>query len=122
MKLVLKKKYSAKLVNRIKKKVRIRKKLSGSTEQPRLCVFRSSKHIYATLVNDSNGQTIVSYSSLSVEKKMNGNDMASFVGQELAKLAKSKSITEVVFDRNGYLYHGRVKSLADGARLGGLKF
>lgn len=122
MRLVLHKKSEEKLVGRLKKKVRIRKKISGTADKPRLCVFRSSKHIYASLINDQNGETISSFSSLSVKDNFDGKKMAEHVGVQIAKLAIEKKIEAVVFDRNGFLYHGRIKSLADGARHGGLKF
>ena len=108
---------------RIKK--RIRKNISGTATKPRLSVFRSNKEIYAQLVNDVNGSTIVSSSSTEKEiSKTKGNktETASLVGKKLAEKAASKGIKQVSFDRSGYLYHGRVKSLADGAREGGLKF
>ena len=111
---------------RLRRKVRIRKKLSGTCERPRLCVFRSNAHIYGNLVNDETGETILSVSTLSLSKdggaKKLNKDTATEVGREIAKLAKEKNVESVVFDRNGYLYHGRVKALADGAREGGLKF
>ena len=106
-------------------KNRIRKIVSGTEAQPRLSVFRSNKEIYAQLVNDVNGSTIVSSSSTEKEisnTKGNKTETASLVGKKLAEKAASKGIKQVSFDRSGYLYHGRVKSLADGAREGGLKF
>lgn len=122
MKLVLHKNSSSRLTSRLKKKVRIRKKISGTADKPRLCIYKSGKHIYATLVNDTKGETIASYSSLKVSEALSGKKMAELVGVEIAKLAVTKKIEAVVFDRNGFLYHGRVKSLADGARSAGLKF
>lgn len=122
MKLVLKKNTSAKVNNRLKKKLRIRKKVHGSAERPRLCIFRSSKHIYASLVDDASGKTIMAYSSLNVEEKLNGVEMAKKVGLEIGKKALEHKVSHVVFDRNGFIYHGRVKSLADGAREAGLSF
>lgn len=122
MKLVLHKKTSAKTRSRIKKKVRIRKKLAGTLERPRLCVFKSNKYIYAQIINDDTGATLVEFNSIKVSTKGNGIDLAKTVGLEVAKKALSKNISSVVFDRNGYLYHGRVKSLAEGAREAGLKF
>ena len=106
-------------------KNRIRKLISGTKEHPRLSVFRSNKEIYAQLIDDVNGNTIVSSSSAEKEiSKTKGNktETASLVGKKLAEKAVSKGIKQVSFDRSGYLYHGRVKSLADGAREGGLKF
>jgi len=122
MKLKLRKRMATGLAARLTKKARIRKKVNGSLERPRLCVFRSGRHIYAQLVDDTKGQTLGAVSSLSVETDTSGKDLATLVGKEIAKLALSKSIAQVVFDRNGYLYHGRVKALAEGAREGGLKF
>lgn len=112
--------------SRQRRKIRIRKKVNGSAERPRLVVFRSNTHIYAQIVNDQEGATLVSASTLSMSKK--GGDAhcnvkgATEVGKEIARLAKEKNIDKVVFDRNGYIYHGRVKALADGAREGGLEF
>ncbi len=108
--------------SRIKK--RIRKIVSGTAAKPRLSVFRSNKEIYAQLVDDLSGETILSVSSLKAKEAHEGNktDQAKFVGNKVAELAKGKGIEDVVFDRNGYLYHGRVKSLAEAAREGGLKF
>ncbi len=122
MKIVLKKKTSSKVNGRLKKKLRIRKKVQGSSDRPRLCIFKSAKHIYASLIDDNNGKTLLSFSSLNIEEKLNGVDMAKKVGNELAKKAVASKVSAVVFDRNGFIYHGRVKSLADGAREGGLNF
>jgi large subunit ribosomal protein L18 len=105
-------------------KYRIRKRLSGSTERPRMSVYRSNKQIYVQLVDDVNGQTLVSASSKEKEiasQKVNKIDQAKLVGKLIAQKAKEKGINTVVFDRNGYLYHGRVKNLADAARESGLK-
>ena len=110
---------------RLRIKRRIRKIVTGTAEQPRLAVFRSNKEIYAQLVDDVNGNTLVSSSSAEKEiskSKGNKTETASLVGKNLAEKAVSKGIKQVSFDRSGYLYHGRVKSLADGAREGGLKF
>lgn len=103
---------------------RVRAKISGTPERPRLNVFRSSKHIYAQLIDDVNGVTLASASSMEKDFDANGGnkDGARKVGELIAKHAVAKGITEVVFDRGGYLYHGRVKELADGARENGLKF
>lgn len=111
---------------RERRKVRIRKKIGGTAQRPRLVVYRSNMHVYAQIVDDETGQTLVSSSSLALSKgaqalKAN-KDTAAKVGQDVAAKAKEKSIEKVVFDRNGYLYHGRVKALADGAREGGLQF
>ena len=105
-------------------KYRIRKRLSGSGERPRMTVYRSNKQVYVQLVDDVSGQTLVSASSKEKEiasQKVNKTDQAKLVGKRLAEKAKEKGIENVVFDRNGYLYHGRVKNLADAARESGLK-
>ena len=105
-------------------KYRIRKRLSGSAERPRMTVYRSNKQIYVQLVDDVTGQTLISASSKEKEiasQKVNKIDQAKLVGKRLAEKAKEKGIKTVVFDRNGYLYHGRVKNLADAARESGLK-
>lgn len=100
----------------------IRKRLSGTDSKPRLSVFRSNKEIYAQIIDDVNGVTLASYSSKQLKDKGNKVEISSKVGAEIAKLASDKGISTIVFDRGGYLYHGRVKALADGAREGGLKF
>ena len=114
----------SKITRRAKIKRRIRKKISGTANLPRLTVFRSNKQMYAQLIDDTNGVTLASASSYKnkATDKMNKIDQASVVGKELAEKATKAGINNVVFDRNGYLYHGRVKSLADSAREGGLKF
>ena len=103
---------------------RVRAKISGTAERPRLNVFRSLSNIYAQIIDDTTGTTLVSASS--VEKGFEGNggnkEAAKKVGEMIAERAKAKGITEVVFDRGGYVYHGRVKELAEGAREGGLQF
>lgn len=111
-----------KLYNRTRIHYRIRKKISGTATKPRLSVFRSNKEIYCQLIDDVNGVTLASVSSKGMPK--NGNKVAQSmeVGKVIAEKAKALKIEAVVFDRGGYLYHGRVKSLADGAREGGLKF
>jgi len=103
---------------------RIRKKLSGSSERPRLAVFRSVKHIYAQVIDDASGRTVASASSNEKGATFNGGNVAGAkeVGRLVAERAKEKGIKSVVFDRGGYLYHGRVKALADAAREGGLEF
>ena len=106
---------------RNKIKTRIRGKVSGTAERPRMTVFRSNKQIYVQLVDDSEGKTLVSASSKGKEEGTK-TELAAKVGQAIAEKALAAGITEVVFDRNGYLFHGRVKSLADAARNGGLKF
>ena len=120
MKLKMGKHTSERKTNRLKKKIRIRKTVKGTDERPRLCVFRSGKHMYAQIINDVTGTTLFAVSSLG--KENSGKDQAKTVGMELAKVALTKNVKNVVFDRNGYLYHGRVKSLAEGAREGGLNF
>ena len=110
-----------KVERRIKIKFRIRKSVNGTAERPRLSVFRSNKQIYAQIINDLTGNTLVSASSLGMET-MPKKEQAAKVGEHVAKKALEAGITQVVFDRNGYLYHGRVQELADGARKGGLKF
>lgn len=123
MKLKIKRKTSSDVVSRQKRKVRIRKKIIGSGERPRLVVFRSLKHIYAQVVDDASGKTIAAASSLKAEGKgKSGKDVAKIVGAEVAKLASGKGIKNVVFDRSGYAYHGRIQALADAAREAGLSF
>lgn len=107
---------------RLRRKIRIRKKIKGTGERPRLVVFRSNRYIYAQLIDDVAGKTLAAYSSLALGKKNVTKEVAKEVGKKVAELAKERNIEKVVFDRNGYLYHGRVKALADGAREGGLKF
>lgn len=106
---------------RIRIKYRVRNKVSGTAERPRLTVFRSNKQIYAQIINDETATTLVAASSLGMET-LPKKEQAAKVGEAVAKKAIEAGITTVVFDRNGYLYHGRVKELADGARNGGLKF
>jgi large subunit ribosomal protein L18 len=111
----------------MRRKSRVRRKVSGSSERPRLSVFRSDKHIYGQIVLDTEGRTLAAVSTLSKEleaelKEKSKVDQAKAVGKALAKKAIEKGIDKVVFDRNGFLYHGRVKALADAAREGGLKF
>jgi len=113
--------------NRLQRHKRVRKKVSGTTARPRLCVFRSAKNIYAQIIDDTNRVTLVSASSLDADVKgavnYSGNkEAAKKVGEAVAKKAIEKGITEVVFDRGGYIYHGRVQELAEGAREAGLKF
>ena len=105
-------------------KRRIRKSVSGTAQRPRLTVFRSNKQIYAQLVDDVNGITLASASSLKDEsaQKVNKTEQAKLIGKKIAEIASKSGVSEVIFDRNGYLYHGRVKALADSAREGGLKF
>ncbi len=113
---------------RIRRQARVRKKVRGTLARPRLCVFRSGKHIYAQIIEDINGTTLVAASTLqagnvSLEGNYSGNkNAAKEVGKAVAKMALEKNIEGVIFDRNGFLYHGRVQALAEGAREGGLKF
>ena len=106
---------------RYKRHLRVRNKVSGTTERPRLVVFRSLKHIYAQLVDDTANRTLATVSDLAIEQGKKG-ERAAEVGRLIAERAKSAGITRVVFDRAGYRYHGRVKAVADGARKGGLEF
>lgn len=123
MRLSTNKHSSPKEVARQKKKMRIRRRVHGTSERPRLCVFRSARHMYAQLIDDVSGNTIAAASTLDVEGLKGSNkNTASAIGKEIAKRALAKNINAVVFDRNGYLYHGRVKSLAEGAREAGLNF
>ena len=112
---------------RVKKHNRMRNHLAGTAERPRLAVFRSNNHMYAQIIDDTVGNTLVAASTLDKEvkaelEKTNNVDAAAKLGAVVAKKALDKGITTVVFDRNGYLYHGRVKEVADAARNGGLKF
>ena len=115
------------IVGRERRKLRIRKKITGTDARPRMSVFRSAKHIYAQVVNDVKGQTIAHVSTLSKDVKGtigddNKSDAAKKVGEAVAKVLLAKGIKKVVFDRNGYLYHGRIKALAEAARKAGLEF
>jgi large subunit ribosomal protein L18 len=114
----------SKLNRRAKIKRRIRKKISGTTLVPRLSVYRSNKQIYAQLIDDTKGITLVAASSYKnkAADKLNKIDQAAVVGKDIASKAVKAGVETVIFDRNGYLYHGRVKSLAESAREGGLKF
>lgn len=121
----MKKIKSKKEFRRFRIKKRIRKNLSGTAECPRLSVFRSNKQIYAQIIDDLEGKTLCAASSQEksiAEKKSSKTEQAQLVGDLIAKKAKEAKIDSVVFDRNGYLYHGRVKKLAEAARKGGLKF
>jgi len=115
-----------KLERRTRIKMRIRKKLSGTAEKPRLSVFRSNKQIYVQVIDDQKGVTLLAASSrekdIAAKSGIKKSEQARLVGLSLASQCKEKGIENVVFDRNGYKYHGRVKSLADAAREGGLKF
>ena len=117
----------SKLIGRERRKLRIRTKISGASERPRLSVFRSGRHLYAQVVNDTDGKTLAAASTLSRDLKGsldndNKTDAAKKVGALIAKICLERKIDKVVFDRHGYLYHGRVKALADAAREAGLKF
>lgn len=107
---------------RKKRHMRVRKHLAGTTKMPRLAVFRSGKYIYAQIIDDTAGKTLVATSDLKMEKSKPKKDRSFEVGKVLAAEAVKKGITVVVFDRGGFLYHGRVERLAAGAREGGLKF
>lgn len=112
---------------RLKRKKRIRKNITGTSEKPRLSVYRSAKHIYAQIIDDSKGQTLVSASSLEKAVKDNPDinkkvDAANTVGKLIGERAAGKGVKQVVFDRNGFLYHGRVKAVSEGAREAGLTF
>ena len=114
-------------IGRRRRQERVRKKVLGTDARPRICVFRSNRHIYAQVISDNQGKTLASVSTLSealaeAAKQTKGVETAKQVGLALAKACKEKNITKVVFDRNGFLYHGRVKAVADGAREGGLEF
>ncbi|MFI3272591.1 MAG: 50S ribosomal protein L18 [Pseudomonadota bacterium] len=111
---------------RQRRKVRIRKKISGTPARPRLVVYRSNLHVYAQIVDDTTGTTLAAASTLTIARQQEGVHAnkagAELVGKEIARLAKDKDVTSVVFDRNGYLFHGRIKAVADGAREAGLEF
>ena len=113
---------TTKELRRIKIKQRVRKHVSGTAECPRLTVFRSNKQIYAQVIDDLTGKTLAAASSLAMTEKAPKKEIASKVGDIIAQKSKEAGVVSVVFDRNGYLYHGRVKELADAARKGGLKF
>ncbi len=112
---------------RMKRQRRIRKRIKGTSGRPRLCVFRSTKHIYAQIIDDSRGLTLVSASSTEPDiRKQDDFDnkvaLATFIGKQIGQRAQEKGIKQVVFDRNGFLYHGRVKAVSEGARESGLEF
>ncbi len=113
---------SQKIERRLKIKAHIRTKVSGTAERPRLTVFRSNSQIYAQVIDDTKGLTLASASSLKITDKITKTEKAAQVGKAVAEAAIAAGVSEVVFDRNGYLYHGRVKQLADAAREAGLKF
>lgn len=109
---------------RLKRKIRIRKKITGTAERPRLCVFRSTKHIYAQIIDDTAGKTLVAASTVEKDFAKSGDKKASAntIGKLVAQRALENGIKKIVFDRNGYIYHGRLKALSDGAREVGLEF
>lgn len=107
---------------RERRKLHIKKTVRGTDERPRLSIFRSAKHIYAQIINDATGETLASASSLKLDESGGNRGGAAAVGKAIAAAALEKNISSVVFDRNGYLYHGRVAALADAAREGGLVF
>ncbi|MGF1467417.1 MAG: 50S ribosomal protein L18 [Sandaracinaceae bacterium] len=112
---------------RLRRKRRMRRRLLGTTERPRLSVFRSARHIYAQVIDDSQGTTVAAVSTQSKDlveqlSGKNKTDAAALVGEAIAKACSGKGIAKVVFDRNGFIYHGRVRALAEGARKGGLDF
>jgi large subunit ribosomal protein L18 len=114
---------SDKKIKRQRRHTKIRVKICGSKDKPRLCVFRSINHIYAQLIDDNDGKVLISTSDKEVKKtKTNKTEVAKEVGKLIAKKSLEKKIEAVVFDRSGFIFHGRVKALADGAREGGLKF
>jgi large subunit ribosomal protein L18 len=119
----LSKRTHKKRTKRLKNKARIRKKVDGSAERPRLAVYKSARHIYAQLIDDRSGRTLVAASTLETEiKGAKKSDAAKQIGALLGKKALEKKIKQVVFDRSGYVYHGRVKAVAEGAREAGLTF
>lgn len=113
----------SKNVSRVRRHARVRAKVSGTAECPRLCLYRSNKNIEAQIIDDVKGMTLVSSSSMTLKLENGGNiEAAQKVGEDIAKKALKAKITNVVFDRSGYIYHGRVKALAEAAREAGLKF
>ncbi len=116
-------KTSQRIIGRKRRQRSLRRKLQGSTEQPRISVFRSLKHTYAQLIDDTDGKVIATVSSKGItENSSKSVDSAKAVGKRIAEIAKENNIEKAVFDRNGYLYHGRVAAVAEGAREGGLGF
>ena len=122
IKIKLGKKTADKVNKRTKNRARIRKKVQGTEARPRLAVFRSTKHTYAQLIDDEGGKVLAAASTKSESQSKKNVDASKAVGTALAKKAIEKNIKNVVFDRSGYVYHGRVKAVADGAREGGLEF
>jgi large subunit ribosomal protein L18 len=113
---------TTKELRRIKIKRRVRKNIFGTNERPRLSVFRSNKQIYAQVIDDITGKTLAAASSQGVQEKATKKEIAAKVGEMIAKKSQEAGVQTVVFDRNGYLYHGRIKELAESARKSGLKF
>jgi large subunit ribosomal protein L18 len=109
-------------INRLKRHKRVRVNVSGTQERPRLAVFRSLNHLYAQLIDDSASRTLAAASTVGLKAKGNGVEEAALVGKEIAARAKAAGVSSVVFDRGGFLYHGRIKALADAAREAGLEF
>jgi large subunit ribosomal protein L18 len=121
MRVQIRKHLAPKQINRVKKKLRVRKKVEGTTERPRLSFYRSTRNFYAQIIDDTTGKTLFSVSTLKVEKGAN-IESAKNLGAEIAQKAVKANCANVVFDRNGYLYHGKVKAFAEAAREAGLKF
>lgn len=120
-------KVNVRIAARERRQARVRKKVQGTSERPRLCVFRSTAHIYAQVIDDEKGATLAAVSTLSPNLKdslkgLKKSEQAKAIGKAIAAEAKDKGCLKVVFDRNGFLYHGRVKALSEGAREGGLEF
>ena len=116
-------KKESKNVSRVRRHARVRAKISGTAEAPRLCVYRSNKNIEAQLIDDTKGNTLVSSSSMSLKLENGSNiEAAQKVGKDIAEKAIAKGLKKIVFDRSGYIYHGRVKALAEAAREAGLEF
>ena len=112
-----------KTVARARRRTRVRRGVRGTDARPRLCVFRSNRHIYAQIISDESGRTLAAASSAALEGEATGNKQAARkIGERIAQLCQERAITQVVFDRNGFLFHGRVKEVAEGARAAGLKF
>jgi large subunit ribosomal protein L18 len=112
---------------RVRRQHRVRRKVKGTTERPRLCIFRSARHIYVQVIDDINRQTLAAVSTMTpgVKEKVKGmkkTEAAKIIGREIAQVAKAKGIVKVIFDRNGFLYHGRVAALSESAREAGLEF
>lgn len=109
-------------VARQRRQARVRRRVRGTDARPRLCVFRSNKHMYAQVISDESGRTLVAASTLSLDSGTGNRAAARRIGEQIAELCKAQNITAVVFDRNGFLFHGRVKEVAEGARAAGLQF